>query len=303
MRVRKESSAMGGGGVSGEELALINALARKELKPEEVYTFAVRLCDNEIDREWERFPRETLEELAALFVGKSGIFDHDWSAAGQSARIYKTEVVDEEGVTKAGDSACFLKGWAYILRTEGNRELIDAIEGGIKKEVSVGCAVEKAVCSVCGEEMGKCHHVKGRTYNGRLCWTELVGAKDAYEFSFVAVPAQRKAGVMKGMSLSLKELARRDPEARRELEELEKAAGLGWRYLEQLREEVVRLGAVWEPRLNVALARRIAGKLDEEELNGLKALMSRKKEKALGAQLTYLTVKEPESQGDRAFLV
>ncbi len=305
MKIIKEANAGGGCGVSGEELALINALARKELKAEEVYTFTVRLCDNEVDREWERFPRETLEALAEMFVGKSGIFDHSWSAQGQSARIYKTQVVEEPGLTRAGDGACYLKGWAYMLRTEGNAELIAQIEGGIKKEVSVGCAVEKAMCSICGQELGQCRHVKGRSYNGKLCWGELTGAKDAYEWSFVAVPAQRRAGVIKGMGPSLKELARQRPEARRELEELEKAAGLGRRYLEELRAEVARLGAASEPELEVAVLRSIAGKLDEEELKALKELFSRRGEKrwAGGAQLEYMGAKEPLSQGDGAFLV
>ena len=31
-----------------------------------------------------------------------------------------------------------------MVRTQGNRDLIAEIEGGIKKEVSVGCAVERA---------------------------------------------------------------------------------------------------------------------------------------------------------------
>ena len=74
--------------VSQEDMALINGLAKSALKPEEVYTFSLRLCDNEIDRDFERFDREALERLKELFVGKSGIFDHQWSAAGQTARIY-----------------------------------------------------------------------------------------------------------------------------------------------------------------------------------------------------------------------
>ncbi len=216
MKILKEANAAGEKTVSGKDLALINMLSKKELGAGEVYTFTVRLCDNEVDREWERFPRETLEELAGLFVGKSGIFDHNWSAAGQSARIYKTQVVEEPGqVTKAGDPACYLKGWAYMLRTEANADLIAEIEGGIKKEVSVGCSVAREVCSVCGEPMGKCRHVKGRIYDGKLCWGELKGATDAYEWSFVAVPAQPRAGVIKGLGLSLKELAQGQESARR----------------------------------------------------------------------------------------
>ena len=33
----------------------------------------------------ERFATEDLERLGELFLGKSGIFDHQWSAKGQTA--------------------------------------------------------------------------------------------------------------------------------------------------------------------------------------------------------------------------
>ena len=81
MKVEKE--ALGGQRVepTEEELALVNRQSRKELTAAEVYLFAVRLCDNEVDRDGEQFPQATLEQLAELFVGKSGIFDHRWSAA------------------------------------------------------------------------------------------------------------------------------------------------------------------------------------------------------------------------------
>ena len=131
-----------------EELAEINRFARTPLTAEEVYCFAVRLCDSEVDRDFERFDAGTLSALGDLFVGKTGLFDHRWSAEGQTARIYRTELVTEpETKTAAGDSYCWLKGWAYLLRTEGNRELIREIEGGIKKEVSVGCSVRRSAAS------------------------------------------------------------------------------------------------------------------------------------------------------------
>ena len=111
--------------VTAEDLALINALARAELTAEQVYVFALRLCDNEVDRDFERFDSEALERLGVLLTGKSGIFDHQWSARGQTARIYKTEVVREPAVrTQAGDEYRWLKGWAYLLRTEKNLSLI-----------------------------------------------------------------------------------------------------------------------------------------------------------------------------------
>ena len=182
------------------DLDAINALAKAQLTEDQIYTFAVRLCDNEVDRDYERFPRTSLETLAKLFVGKSGIFDHVWSAQGQAARLYKTEVVEELGqTTGAGDPACWLKGYAYMVRTEANQDLIAEIEGGIKKEISVGCAVNRSTCSICGSVAGSCGHRRGQVYDGQLCFFNLEEPADAYEWSFVAVPAQRKAGVVKAL--------------------------------------------------------------------------------------------------------
>ena len=95
MDIRKEQTTVEPGTPDGQDLAEINRLAKTPLAPEQVYTFNLRLCDNEVDRDLERFDPDALEELGRLFLGKSGVFDHQWSARGQSARIYKTEVIRE----------------------------------------------------------------------------------------------------------------------------------------------------------------------------------------------------------------
>ena len=243
-----------------EELAYINQFAKTELTEEQVYAFSVRLCDNEVDRDFERFETAALERLGELFVGKSGIFDHQWSAKGQTARIYRTEVVREASmVTAAGDSYCWLKGWAYLLRTEKNQDLIAEIEGGIKKEVSVGCSMAQSVCSICGAENGACGHVRGETYDGRLCFTELREPQDAYEWSFVAVPAQRNAGVLKRFEQNSGGSA-----------VLEKQAALGRKYLTELRGEVARLAMLADGELNGQVFAKALDRLEEPELVELK---------------------------------
>ena len=73
MIISKDAGVDGALELNPQELAQINAWSRRELKAEEVYAFAVKLCDNEVDRDWERFPAATLEELAPLFAGKSGL--------------------------------------------------------------------------------------------------------------------------------------------------------------------------------------------------------------------------------------
>lgn len=80
MEVRKESNGLKNSMVTREELAIINQFTKRALKEDEIYTFAVRLCDNEVDRDFERFGTEDLDRLGELFLGKSGIFDHQWSA-------------------------------------------------------------------------------------------------------------------------------------------------------------------------------------------------------------------------------
>ena len=243
-----------------EELAYINQFAKTELTEEQVYVFSVRLCDNEVDRDFERFDTTALERLGELFVGKSGIFDHQWSAKGQTARIYRTEVVREESmVTAAGDGYCWLKGWAYLLRTEKNQDLIAEIEGGIKKEVSVGCSMGRSVCSICGAENGASSHIRGETYDGRLCFTELRDPQDAYEWSFVAVPAQRNAGVLKHFGQN------GDGSAM-----LEKQAALGRKYLAELRREVTRLAMLTDDGLDGKVFAKAVSRLDEPELQELK---------------------------------
>lgn len=188
------------GAISSEELALIGKFARKELKQEEIYTFSLILCDNEIDRDNEKFTIPALKTLAELFVGKTGIFDHNMSGKDQTARIYATEFVTDETVrTSDGEPYSCVKAKAYMVRTEKNRDLIAEIDAGIKKETSVGCSVKKISCSVCGKNIREegCAHKKGNVYGGKLCSYLLEEPADAYEWSFVAVPAQKNAGVTK----------------------------------------------------------------------------------------------------------
>ena len=260
MEIRKEASAAGVGVPNAVQLEKINALAKGTMTAEQVYVFSVRLCDDQVDRDFERFDTEALPVLAKLFVGKSGIVDHKWSAGGQLARIFDTEVMEEDGVTG-------IKAWAYIRRGGAGDEWIADIEAGIKKEVSVGCAMGLSVCSVCGSEYGSCGHRKGEYYEGDLCCAILREPVDAYEFSFVAVPAQRSAGVLKGMGgrVSLKELAE-EFGAQEEFRGLWKQAQLGLAYQKQLSDEVVRLCLMMGLKLSEPVLRSAVEKLAGSDL-------------------------------------
>lgn len=191
-----------------KDIAIINQFSVTELKPDDVYCFSVILCDNEVDRDMERFTDATLEQLAKLFVGKTGIMDHQWSTKNQIARLYRVEVEAPGGMNTMGQPLKRLRGSAYMPRNENTAPIISLIGAGIMKEVSVGVSIGSCNCSICGNPLMldldtfkyRCanDHVKGeKTSSGELCVGNLENPMDAYEFSFVAVPAQPGAGVTK----------------------------------------------------------------------------------------------------------
>ena len=217
-------------------------------------------CDDQVDRDFERFDTAALPALAKLFIGKTGIADHKWSSENQVARIFAAETVLEAGVS-------YIKAWAYIRRGKHTDEIIADIEAGIKKEISVGCAMGRSVCAVCGSDYGVCGHQKGQYYDGQVCCAILKEPMDAYEFSFVAVPAQANAGVLKGIGRNrcLKELAE-EFGAQGEYRALFKEAELGRRYKKQVQDDVVRLCLCLELGADEPTLRAIVEKAGAEEL-------------------------------------
>jgi len=271
MQIRKAAEAVNSGAPTAVQLEAINAQAKAQLSAEQVYVFSLRLCDDQVDRDHERFDTGALGALAKLFIGKTGVVDHKWSADKQIARIFETQVVKEAGIS-------YIKAWAYIRRGGSNDEIIADIEAGIKKEVSVGCAMGMAVCSVCGSEYGTCGHMKGEVYDGQVCCAILKEPMDAYEFSFVAVPAQRDAGVLKAMGGGkpcLKELAE-EFGAQAEYRALYKQAQLGMRYEKELQDSVVRLGLSLELGVPEPVLRSVAKTAGAEDLLALKAAWEEK---------------------------
>lgn len=189
--------------VTDAELALINKYTLAPVAADEVFTFAAVLCDNDLDRHHEHFSEKALKDMQKLFIGKTVIKDHVASADNQVARIYATELVDTGKTLASGEPYKQLKAHCYMVRTESNKDLITEIKAGIKKEGSVGFRVASAICNICGTDNAKnyCRHWPGRSYEKEggsvVCTFKLDGVSDAYEFSLVAVPAQRAAGASK----------------------------------------------------------------------------------------------------------
>ncbi len=210
-----------------------------------------------------------LHTLAKLFVGKTGIFDHNMKSKDQSARIYSAEVVtDETRKTAHGEDYTYIKAKAYMVRTEKNKDLIAEIDAGIKKETSVGCCVKTISCSVCGRNIKTegCEHQKGKVYGGKTCCYLLSEPTDAYEWSFVAVPAQKNAGVIKSFV----------PNA--ESEQLAEWANV---YKNELKADIIRSAATVIPEMKSAALDDICGVLSLGMLREMRDALSKSAKKNL----------------------
>ena len=254
----------------------INLYTRRAYKPEEVYTFSVVLCDNEVDRDGECFTKETLEELAKLFVGKTGILDHEPTSKNQTARVFDAAVKEIPG-----------------------------------KVTSL--------------------NVPGKTYNGKRCVRILSGAADAYEFSFVAVPAQRAAGVVKKFSPRFEESEKKkevktvydivkklaDGEdsvtvakeelnmLKTELKALFDRAECGDRYRAALCERIYKLSAVAQPEFKRGLTEAITKSLGIAELEEMAAALAKAAERKMPVmpQLAAEKTEDTNAADDGAFRI
>ena len=190
--------------ISADDILRINELGRTELTEDELYIFNLRACDGLTDRVADRMSDTFLQQFADRINAKSIplLKDHDWSADKQIGRVYKASVeTDENGIK-------FVKATAYTLKS--NTELVEKIEAGILKELSVSFD-GLATCSICGEPMekdwdgrGHCknQHIAGETYEDKQCESILTECTDVFEVSIVAVPCQPNASIIKKLNQS-----------------------------------------------------------------------------------------------------
>ncbi len=278
--------------ISPKDMELINNYTMRKLNEDEVYTFKVALCDNDIDRDYEAFSLNALESLKTLFVGKSSIFDHNPKTQNQTARIYECYIEQKDDQkTQLGETYTRLVAKAYLPKSEKNEDFILSLDSGIQKEVSVGCSVSEKICSICSHPTNTtlCTHSKGKMYDGVLCYHILNKIHDAYEWSFVAVPAQRNAGVIKSYIKKLEECNIQDiikslntqsddifldvqsaNKLYAHIKELESDAIFGKAFRDELKKEVLSLILLNKKSVDKNAIYSIVEKMDINELKAFK---------------------------------
>lgn len=54
------------------DMRKINAVSSHPLTADQVLIFGMRLCSNDVDKDFERFTTKSLHSLAKMYIGKSG---------------------------------------------------------------------------------------------------------------------------------------------------------------------------------------------------------------------------------------
>ena len=136
-------------------------------------------------------------------------------------------------------------------------------------------------CSICGKDMKKhgCKHIKGTYYGKKLCHGILNEAKDAYEWSFVAVPAQKNAGVTKAFDTKTTKAFTDDGSftadndtavfSKSYVKALEKQADDGRLYREHLAGEIRKYALITMNKVNIDAFISHCGNMDTTELKSL----------------------------------
>lgn len=283
-------------GPGAEDMEKINRYTRRPYSAEEVFVFSMVLCDNQVDRDGERFPAESLERLGELFLGKTCLFDHQRLSSGQTARIFDTALEQEGETAEDGEPLTRLTARAYLPRTRGTEEVVELIDSGMLKEVSVSCSVARRVCSLCGQE--DCGHEPGEEYGGQRAYRLLLEPTDAYECSFVAVPAQKGAGVVKKYGPA------GHGRADKQWHAMEEDARWGRRYRENLTADILKYSALVQPELPREVMKSAVKGLTMQELASMGRTYERMAQKALPLKPQLAVEKDGAwDQGNRAYKI
>ncbi len=161
----------------------VNRFALREMDGAEYVTFALDLCNNQVDRHFSRFPEEELDRINELVPGRPLMERHDLRGTLPRGRFFRSALHRE------GDRVS-VRPEVYVMRTEENRDFILNIEGGVYRETSIGFSFRMPECSVCGKDLRTCDHVPGRTYGEDLCHFIMRDVLEVLEGSVVSSGSQ-----------------------------------------------------------------------------------------------------------------
>lgn len=143
---------------TADELRLINQFTRKEYKAEDFYVGRLRLANNAIDRDNERFSEEVLQRFAATAIRKTMLFDHgrnvQSSGVGKFFDVTIEKLPLQQANAETGENfqlppgvteVRFLTCSFYIPVKFVDESVIIGIDAGIYDFASIGFRAESLI--------------------------------------------------------------------------------------------------------------------------------------------------------------
>jgi len=141
-----------------EQIAKINRFTRREFKADELYVGQLRLSNNCIDRDNERFSEEVLQRFVATTLRKTMLFDHARkvkdSAIGKFFDVELEKMPLQQAIAEIGEELVLPDGvtdvwfhspWFYIPIAGIDKKDIVKIDAGIYDFGSIGFRAESLV--------------------------------------------------------------------------------------------------------------------------------------------------------------
>ncbi len=151
------------------------------------------LCNNQVDRDFERFADPLLEDFAKTLPGKSLLVGHRHDGVGEGLWI-------RGAVFREGERSELRAVFGIpVLDDEANKALRNRVESGIARFVSIGFSAEDLICDVCGQPVlgnTQCPHWPGtRLADGKMVTATWIPPGETMEGSLVYLGAQFGAEV------------------------------------------------------------------------------------------------------------
>jgi hypothetical protein len=167
-----------------EMLAKINTYALTPLTADQVFVRKFLMAHSCIDRDNECFPPEMLDQFAASMPGKSMLIGHnrrdlpcgkffDASTEEMTPEQFKAMTGEEPRLPDAATGCKVLWAWSYMVKTPGNEELAQQIDGGVCSHCSIGFAAAD-LTAVRKDPTGPAQYYQyvspGEALEGSLVW-------------------------------------------------------------------------------------------------------------------------------------
>lgn len=141
-----------------DQLAKINRFTRRPFTADELYVGQMRLANNAIDRDSERFSEEVIQRFAKTAIRRTLLLDHDKkvrdSAAGKFFDVELEKMPLQQAIAETGENLVLPDGivevlfhspWFYIPVAGIDAKELVKIDAGIYDFASIGFRAEKLV--------------------------------------------------------------------------------------------------------------------------------------------------------------